>query len=209
MDAQPCNRGDALTWTLASRTLRRVGVNESIASAGVTRNGTRIFAATAAATIAALTAYGLLAPPTFTRVTLDTLFGDPASSSALFAAMAIGLGVLAAGSVLGTRFFERRWPWPVGPRVKAPVRRRWLPVLLSNAALILGMRLIQPALPHASGLYAFPDTQAAWLSVGAPADFALLGVVAVLAWTSAFTLGALIVIIWDQLRSTVRSRSPR
>lgn len=193
---------------MTRRTLPPVGINELIASAGVTRNGARIGAASAVAMVVALTAYGFLAPPTFTRLTFDDLFGDPGSFGALVGGLAIGLGVLASGSVLGTRFFEGRWPWPVGPRVKASVRRRWLPALLSNAALILGMRLIQPALPHASGLYVLPETPDAWLRVDAPVDYALLGVVALLAWTFAFTLGVLIVIGWDQLRTTARLRSP-
>lgn len=185
-----------------------MGINDSIASAGVTRNGARIFAATAVVMVIAFTAYGLLAQPTFTRLTLDTLFGDRGSLGALFVIFAIGLGIMAAGSILGTRALDHRWPWPLGRRSPGSVSRRWPPALLSNFALILGMRWIEPSLPQASGLYDLPEPDA-WLSVLAPADYAILGVVAVLAWAFAFTLGVLVVIVWDLLRPAARSRSRR
>jgi hypothetical protein len=100
-----------------------------------------------------------------------------------------------------TRIIERRWPWPFGQRIKRPKAARVvLPTLLALATSMIGVRMLTPYLPSASGLYVFDDASEDWLQVVAPVDTTIALIAGLLLYVTGLTVGVLIVAAWRGAR---------
>jgi len=109
--------------------------------------------------------------------------------------------------VLSVWLIERRWPWPLGPRITRP----------KAASPAFGRLLLLPAflgpffgafgpwwfagLPHqATGSYFISASPETWLRVTAPADFSYAAVVSTALWVVYLATAVVLVAAWRGAR---------
>jgi hypothetical protein len=181
-----------------------VDVRRVLESMGLRQSDMRIVGSIAIGCLLSLAAFGVLAPTTMTWLYgLDGLLhADDLIGAAAFGPLVVFLLSGAALWFLATRIIEQRWPWPIGPRIRRqrPGGRVVLPNLLALAISMLGVRVVLPYLPTASGLYIVDGADETWLRVAAPVDWAIALVAGILLYEVGFIVGVLIVAAWRGMR---------
>jgi hypothetical protein len=147
-------------------------------------------------------AVGMLVPATIERSDA-TAAVDPLGGIAVTLGMvALLAGSLAAGYVIAARFIQRRWIWPIGPRVVRPPTTglNW-PAFFATGVVLFGRRLLpDDGYPNlVSGVYAVPGTATEVVRVQAPVDFAFILISGLLAWVLAFAVAIVAVAAWRSL----------
>jgi hypothetical protein len=176
---------------------------------GLRQSDVRIAGSIAVAVLLSLLAFGALAPTTMIWLHgLDDVIAhaDDRAAAGIFGALAVFFASGALFWFVMTRVIERRWPWPLGPRMKRPQRPRVvLPTLLALVTWMIGIRVLTPYLPSASGLYVFDEASADWLNVDAPVDFTIALIAGMLLYITGLTVGVLIVAAWRGTRLELRA----
>ena len=171
------------------------------------RDEVRVFAFSVITLMLAMMWFGTL-PPTITRIEPNQLALLASPFGALFPqAFLLMVLVTAFAWVTGTRLFQQRWPWPLGPRVKgsSPSRSHRFANVLACTAGIWGPKVV--SLPNASGLYEVPGAPPfTYFDVDVPADLAY-GFVAVTSMAiAAYVLGLIIAAAVGRLLPLVKGR---
>ena len=181
-------------------------VEATLLSFGYRRDELRTSAAALVVAIVLITAVGSLAPTTIERMDVAGQADPSGAIGVTLGILAILIGSLILGYVVAARVIQRRWIWPIGPRVERPSRSslNW-PSFFATGVVLFGRRLLPndgyPSL--ASGTYVIPGTAEA-IRVQAPVDFAFVLVSGLLAWVFAFALAIVVVTVW---RSVSKARS--